>query len=185
MLDLQRRKKSKKRSISRSLIKLPSCKIRSNQSNTLLLLNSITWSVNEHPENATNKISSNFLYEPWCSGEIRILAPVVKDDPTTTVLFYHELVIRKKQLKLFDILYRIHNFYVYETLLPEDLIVANVVNSMKRTVNGIVDEFGESVFDVKAKLTGTGLNFFRLLIPQTNFSGLVHQKENVYILKLV
>lgn len=179
------RRKSRKRSITRSSIKLPSCTIRqSNQSNTLLLLNSITWSVNEHPENAMTTFSPNFLYEPWCNGEIRILVPVVKDDPLEKILFFHELVIRKGKLSLFDILYRIHSFYVYEALLPEDLLVANVVNSMKRTIDSIVEEFGENVFDVKAKLTGTGLNFFRLLIPQTRFAGFVHHKDNVYILKL-
>lgn len=148
-----------------------------------MLFNKIEWNVDQDIQNATLEgqnatIEPTWLDVEWCSGGMKLLLPVSKRDAEgRSLMVFYQQTVPRRNVRFGDVLYTIWSFYNQERVLSEDLTYISISDTMKK--------FAEQQLERYVVDPAITLKFAQFVSPQTRFGELVHQKENIYSLKLV
>jgi len=133
----------------------------------------MNWDVKFIPE------SNEILDKQWCSGEIKLLLPIIPVTDDTTMIIYYQESVRGKNICIGDILYKIYNFYHFTKVIPGDLTYVSVSDIMRPFAENALNSYYMN------KKSIDNLKFIDFLRDQTKFGGLKQQKDNVYSVRLL
>lgn len=141
----------------------------------LMQLNNIDWNITDFPDDV---LSYKILDYPWCSGELKLLLPIMPVQEDSSMIVYFQLKINKRKVSVSDILYTIWRFYNEDVVEKEDLAYAGISNSMKSFAAEVSKRYNSNL-EIR-----NSLRFVHFVGKQTKFKSLKYHEKNIYILQL-
>lgn len=141
-----------------------------------LLLKEKGWDISTEPD-----LSSDESKLELCTGEMKLLLPIVHITEGTRVVVYYRESIKRKKITVANVLLRIYKFYNEKIVKPEDVNYLSVPPDENRDFAVKTQER----YNGDLKAFKSQVRFIHFLQGQTTYNGLHHKGKNIYMLETV
>ena len=137
----------------------------------------IQWNINSHPQEAYYKgklITIDVLDQVLMSGPIKLLLPLTSSLGSDAITLLYQVPIKKKQVRIVDVLNTIYNFYNTKKVFKSDVLLFKKLKNYQNKANVWLNQMEN----------GKKFKFIDFLSSSMlSFSGLTTEK-NAYLVTL-